>query len=57
MAGAGLPRDVFNFCRYHLDITKRGISLETCTAIGVIPTVIETYVEMFFSSSVPSGGV
>jgi len=43
----GLPREVFEFCRYHLDITNKRISLETCTAIGIIPAVIDTYVEIF----------
>ncbi|HIQ38467.1 MAG TPA: DUF531 domain-containing protein [Methanothermococcus okinawensis] len=43
----GLPREVFEFCKYHLDITKRRISLETCTAIGIIPAVIGTYIDMF----------
>ena len=36
----GLPRDLFDKAQYHLDITSQGISLETCTAIGVIPATI-----------------
>ncbi|MBW9224039.1 DUF531 domain-containing protein [Methanothermococcus sp. SCGC AD-155-E23] len=43
----GLPKEIFDFSRYHLDITKKRISLETCTAIGIIPAVISTYVEVF----------
>ncbi|MBW9221594.1 DUF531 domain-containing protein [Methanothermococcus sp. SCGC AD-155-C09] len=38
----GLPKEILNFSKYHLDITKKGVSLETCTAIGVIPSVIST---------------
>jgi len=30
---------------YHLDITSKGVSLETCTAIGAVPAVISGYVE------------
>jgi len=36
----GLPKDFFSRAEYHLDITTKGISLETCTAIGAIPTFI-----------------
>lgn len=36
----GLPRDLFSLAKYHLDITSRGISLETCTAIGCIPAYV-----------------
>ncbi|MBU1158208.1 MAG: DUF531 domain-containing protein [Candidatus Thermoplasmatota archaeon] len=32
----GLPKDVFNMARMHMDITGRGLSLETCTALGVV---------------------
>jgi len=33
----GLPRELFERGKYHLDITCKGLSLETCTAIGAIP--------------------
>ncbi|WP_423791935.1 DUF531 domain-containing protein [Methanocaldococcus indicus] len=36
----GLPKDILRFCKYHLDITEKGVSLETCTAIGIIPSTI-----------------
>jgi len=36
----GLPKDLYERSEYHLDITMKGISLETCTAIGAIPTQI-----------------
>ena len=32
----GLPKQMLDACRYHLDITGRGMSLETCTAIGAV---------------------
>jgi len=32
----GLPREVFEMCKLHLDITTRGLSLETCTALGAV---------------------
>ncbi|ENN95921.1 hypothetical protein J422_05214 [Methanocaldococcus villosus KIN24-T80] len=39
----GLPKKIFDEVKYHLDITEKRISLETCTAIGCIPAVIHTY--------------
>ncbi|MFU8766924.1 MAG: DUF531 domain-containing protein [Candidatus Methanoperedens sp.] len=36
----GLPRDLFDKAQYHLDITSKGVSLETCTAIGAMPALI-----------------
>jgi len=32
----GLPKDVFRIGQWHLDITGRGLSLETCTALGTV---------------------
>jgi hypothetical protein len=32
----GLPREVFDISRSHLDITLKGMSLETCTALGAV---------------------
>ncbi len=32
----GLPREIRKMTNYHLDITGKGISLETCSAIGFI---------------------
>jgi len=32
----GLPQELFEVAQYHLDITGKGISLETCTAIGAV---------------------
>ncbi|HII60190.1 DUF531 domain-containing protein [Pyrococcus horikoshii] len=42
----GLPKEAFKIAKYHLDITDgKGISLETCTAIGIIPAKIATVME------------
>lgn len=32
----GLPKDVFAMSQRHFDATGRGLSLETCTALGVV---------------------
>jgi len=32
----GLPKEVFETGRKHLDVTGRGLSLETCTAMGAV---------------------
>lgn len=32
----GLPKEVFELTSKHLDITTRGMSLETCTALGAV---------------------
>jgi hypothetical protein len=32
----GLPKEVFDMGRKHLDITGHGFSLETCTALGAV---------------------
>ncbi len=36
----GLPKDLMERARYHFEATGRGVSLETCTAMGVIATTI-----------------
>ncbi len=41
----GLPKEIFKLARYHMDITGRRVSLETCTAIGAIPAKIATLME------------
>ncbi len=40
----GLPKELFGRARHHLDITGKGIPLETCTAIGAVPAVLATLV-------------
>jgi hypothetical protein len=32
----GLPKEVFGMSSMHLDITSKGLSLETCTALGAV---------------------
>src|SRR2546428_13352182 len=45
--GLGPPglddRDVFSLGRYHFDLTGRGLSLETATAIGAAPALIAAH--------------
>ena len=41
----GLPKETFKLARHHMDVTGRGVSLETCTAIGAIPARISTFME------------
>ena len=36
-------RDVYPLGRYHFDLTSRGLSLETATAIGAAPALIAAY--------------
>jgi hypothetical protein len=36
----GLPQKVMDMGMFHLDLTGRGISFETCTAIGAAPAII-----------------
>jgi hypothetical protein len=36
----GLGKDILKRSRYHFDATGQGISLETCTAMGVVSTLI-----------------
>jgi hypothetical protein len=32
----GLPKEVFDIGQKHLDVTTKGLSLETCTALGAV---------------------
>jgi hypothetical protein len=41
----GLPKDLLDMAKFHLDITSKGVSLETCTAIGAVPSIISGLVE------------
>jgi len=41
----GLPAELFEIAKYHIDITSKGVSLETCTAIGAVPAVISGSME------------
>lgn len=36
----GLPNDVFEMGRSHFDVTGKGLSLETCTAMGAVVGLI-----------------
>jgi hypothetical protein len=39
----GLPSELLKSSKYHLDVTQKGISLETCTAIGAITMMVHLY--------------
>lgn len=41
----GLPRNLFERARFHLDITGKGIPLETCTAIGALPAILSAHLQ------------
>jgi hypothetical protein len=36
----GLPRGTIDLARHHLDVTRKGVALETCTALGAVPAAI-----------------
>lgn len=42
----GLPRDVIGFAKHHLDVTRKGVALETCTALGAVPAAITEALRM-----------
>lgn len=39
----GLPKNIMKLGEYQLDITEKGVSLETCTAIATIPSIIYSH--------------
>jgi hypothetical protein len=41
----GLPDKIMKMGQYHMDLTGKGISFETCTAIGAAPARIMTYLD------------
>ena len=38
----GVPSKVHRMCAEHMDVTGRGLSMETCTAMGAVAAVIGT---------------
>ena len=42
----GLPEKIMKMGEHHMDLTEKGISLETCTAIGAAPARIWTILKM-----------
>ncbi len=40
----GLPPEMLRRAKYHLDVTLKGVSLETCTAMGAIAMLVATKV-------------
>jgi uncharacterized protein len=41
----GLPDKIMDMGEHHMDLTNKGVSFETCTAIGAAPARIMTYLE------------
>ena len=41
----GLPKEIFKVGKFHLDISGKGYSMETATAIGAVPAVLRTLVD------------
>lgn len=41
----GLPSSLFEGAKHHFDVTKRGKSLETCTAVGAVVGAISAALE------------
>jgi hypothetical protein len=41
----GVPKDVHDICARHLDVTGRGLSMETATAMGAVPASISAHLE------------
>jgi hypothetical protein len=42
----GLPEKIMKMGEYHMDLTGRGVSFETCTALGAAPARVMTYLEI-----------
>ncbi len=41
----GLPKELFKVGKYHLDITGKGYSMETATAIGAVPAMLRAMID------------
>jgi hypothetical protein len=39
----GVPKEVHQMCPRHLDVTGRGLSMETATALGAVPAAIDAH--------------
>lgn len=42
----GLPDRIMAMGEHHMDLTGKGVSMETCTAMGAAPARIMTYLDM-----------
>lgn len=42
----GLPEKIMKMGEFHMDLTGKGVSFETCTAIGAAPARVMTWVEV-----------
>jgi uncharacterized protein len=41
----GLPKEVLEGARTHLELTGRGVSLETATALGALPALVHAHLQ------------
>jgi uncharacterized protein len=41
----GVPKDIHEICPRHLDVTGRGLSMETATALGAVPAAINAHLQ------------
>jgi hypothetical protein len=41
----GAPKEVHQMCPRHLDVTGRGLSMETATAMGAVPAAINAHLQ------------
>jgi hypothetical protein len=40
LGSSGLPKNILKLAKYHLELTGKGVSLETCSAMGVLAASI-----------------
>lgn len=50
----GLPANVLDGAAHHLELTGKGISLETATALGAIPALVTAHLEHLEAAAEPS---
>jgi hypothetical protein len=43
LGSRGLPKNILKLAKYHLELTGKGISLETCTAMGVLAAFLGSF--------------
>jgi hypothetical protein len=41
----GAPKEIHEMCPRHLDVTGRGLSMETATAMGAVPAAINAHLQ------------
>jgi len=46
LGSSGLPNKVLKNSKYHVELTGSGVSLETCTAMGVLATKLDSFLQI-----------